>query len=139
MIVYDAEKHVAGRLATTVAHQLLNGSEDVVIVNAEKALITGDRDNILENYKSKRDRGYSHAGPFYPRRADLILKRTVRGMLPYDRPHGKAAYKRLKVYVGVPNEFAQSQMVKVETAMRVSSGRYITVGEIAEWLGSKVK
>jgi large subunit ribosomal protein L13 len=138
MIVYDAEKHVAGRLATTVAHQLLKG-EDIVIVNAEKAIVTGDRDNILENYKAKRDRGYSHSGPFYPRRADLILKRTVRGMLPYDRPMGRAAYKRLKVYVGVPEEFAGSEKMKVETALRSTTGRYVTIGDIAESLGSKVR
>jgi large subunit ribosomal protein L13 len=138
MIVYDAEKHVAGRLATTVAHQLLKG-EDIVIVNAEKAIVTGDRDNILENYKAKRDRGYSHSGPFYPRRADLILKRTVRGMLPYDRPMGRAAYKRLKVYVGVPEEFTGSEKMTVETALRSTTGRYITIGDIAESLGSKVR
>jgi large subunit ribosomal protein L13 len=138
MIVYDAEKHVAGRLATTVAHQLLKG-EDIVIVNAEKAIVTGDRDSILENYKAKRDRGYSHSGPFYPRRADLILKRMVRGMLPYDRPMGRAAYKRLKVYVGVPEEFTGSEKMKVETALRSTTGRYITIGDIAESLGSKVR
>jgi large subunit ribosomal protein L13 len=138
MIVYDAEKHVAGRLATTVAHQLLKG-EDIVIVNAEKAIVTGDRDNILENFKAKRDRGYSHSGPFYPRRADLILKRTVRGMLPYDRPMGRAAYKRLKVYVGVPEEFTGSEKMTVETALRSTTGRYITIGDIAESLGSKVR
>ncbi len=138
MIVYDADKHVAGRLATTVAHQLLKG-EDIVIVNAEKAIVTGDRDNILENYKAKRDRGYSHSGPFYPRRADLILKRMVRGMLPYDRPMGRAAYKRLKVYVGVPEEFTGSEKMTVETALRSTTGRYIAIGDIAESLGSKVR
>ncbi len=138
MIVFDADKHVAGRLATTVAHQLLKG-EDIVIINAEKAIVTGDRDNILENYKAKRDRGYSHSGPFYPRRADLILKRMVRGMLPYDRPMGRAAYKRLKVYVGVPEEFTGSEKLTVETALRSTTGRYITIGDIAESLGSKVR
>ncbi|HSV42774.1 MAG TPA: 50S ribosomal protein L13, partial [Methanomassiliicoccales archaeon] len=107
MIVIDAEKHVAGRLATTVAHQLKLG-ESVVIVNAEKAIITGDRDAVLAKFKQKRDRGYTHSGPFFPRRADLILKRIIRGMLPYDRPNGRAAYKRLKIYVGVPTEFADA-------------------------------
>jgi large subunit ribosomal protein L13 len=138
MIVYDAEKHIAGRMCTTIAHQLLKG-ETIVIVNAEKAIVTGDRDNVLENYKAKRDRGYTHSGPFFPRRADLILKRTVRGMLPYDRPNGKAAYHRLKVYVGVPPEFATSKKEKVENAMRLNTGKYITVGDISAFLGSKVR
>ena len=138
MIVYDAEKHVAGRLATAIAHQLLKG-ETVVIVNAEKAIITGDRDNVFEIYKAKRDRSYDHAGPFFPRRADLMLKRTVRGMLPYDRPNGKAAYHRLKVYVGVPPEFAESKKEKVESAMKLNTSKFITIGEIATFLGSKVR
>ena len=131
MIYIDAERHVAGRLATTVAHQLVKG-ESVVIVNAEKAIITGDRDKIFEKYKQKRDRGYDHSGPFYPRRADLILKRMVRGMLPYDRPNGRAAYKRLKIYVGVPPEFADMKFEKVPSATKINTEKYIFVGEVAD-------
>lgn len=138
MIVYDAEKQVAGRMCTEIAHKLKQG-ETIVIVNAERAIITGERDSVFENYKAKRDRGYSHSGPFYPRRADLILKRMVRGMLPYDRPNGRDAYHRLKVYVGVPEEFEASEKVKVAAASRLTTSRYVTVGEIAEFLGSKVK
>ena len=40
MVVIDATGHVIGRLSSAVAKRLLNG-EDVVIVNAEKSLITG--------------------------------------------------------------------------------------------------
>jgi large subunit ribosomal protein L13 len=138
MIVYDAEKHVAGRLCTAVAKRLLQG-EDVVIVNAEKAIVTGDRYKVFEQYEQKRNRGYSHSGPFYPRRADLIVKRTVRGMLPWDMPSGKAAYHRLKVYVGVPKEYATIEKLKVEKAMQIRTSKYVTVGEIAAFLGSKVK
>ncbi|OPY31269.1 MAG: 50S ribosomal protein L13 [Methanomassiliicoccales archaeon PtaU1.Bin124] len=138
MIVYDAEKQVAGRMATEIAHKLKQG-ETIVIVNAERAIITGDRDNVFEKFKAKRDRGYAHSGPFFPRRADLILKRIVRGMLPYDRPNGRDAYHRLKVYVGVPEEFAAAEKVKVEAASRITTSKYVTVGEIANFLGSKVK
>lgn len=138
MIVYDAEKQVAGRMSTEIAHKLLQG-ETIIIVNAERAVITGDRDVVFDKFKSKRDRGYSHSGPFYPRRADLILKRMVRGMLPYDRPSGRDAYHRLKVYVGVPEEFVETKKEKVAAASKITTSRYVTVGEIAEFLGSKVK
>jgi large subunit ribosomal protein L13 len=138
MIVYDAEKQVAGRMATEIAHKLKQG-ETIVIVNAERCIITGDRDNVFEKFKSKRDRGYSHSGPFYPRRADLILKRIVRGMLPYDRPNGRACYHRLKVFVGVPDEFVETQKMKVEAASKISTSKYVTIGEIANFLGSRVK
>jgi large subunit ribosomal protein L13 len=43
------------------------------------------------------------------------------------------------VYVGVPEEFTDSQKEKVETALRSTSGRYITIGDIAEFLGSRVR
>jgi large subunit ribosomal protein L13 len=60
-------------------------------------------------------------------------------MLPFDRPNGKAAYHRLKVYVGVPEEFAASKKEKVENAMRLNTSKYITVGDISVFLGSKVR
>jgi large subunit ribosomal protein L13 len=138
MLVYDAEKHVVGRLCTTVAKKLLQG-EEVVIVNAEKAIVTGDRYQVFEHYEQKRNRGYTHSGPFYPRRADLIIKRSVRGMLPWDMSGGKAAYHRLKVYVGVPKEFVNAEKLKVEKAMEIRTSKYVTVSEIAAFLGSKVK
>ena len=70
MIVIDATGHVAGRLATAVAKKLLQG-ETVVIVNAELAIVSGDRWTVLEHYEVKRYKGDVRSGPFFPRRADL--------------------------------------------------------------------
>jgi len=137
--VIDADGNILGRLCTTVAKKILNG-EDVVVVNAEKAIITGSKVEIFAEYKGKKDRGKVIHGPFFPRRADLILKRTVRGMLPWDRPKGRDAYKKLKVYVGVPKEFEAAEKVKFEGAIgRFSRDRYVTLSEISEHLGSKVR
>jgi large subunit ribosomal protein L13 len=136
--VIDADGNVLGRLCTSVAKRILKG-EEVVVVNAEKAIVTGHKEDILAQYKQKKDRGKVIHGPFYPRRADLILKRTVRGMLPWDRPKGRDAYRLLKVYVGVPKELEAVEKLKLMGATNLSRDRYVTLSEVSEHLGSKVR
>ncbi|MBM4237634.1 MAG: 50S ribosomal protein L13 [Euryarchaeota archaeon] len=138
MAIINAEGHILGRLCTNIAERILNG-EEIVVVNAEKALVTGKKEMVFGEFKQKKDRGKIIRGPFYPRRADLIFKRTVRGMIPYDRPSGRAAYRRLKIYVGVPNEYSASAMEKVEEAIRPISSKYVTLSDISAHLGSKVR
>ncbi|MCX6650222.1 MAG: 50S ribosomal protein L13 [Methanomassiliicoccales archaeon] len=138
MAIIDAENHIAGRLASVVAKRILKG-EEIIIVNAEKIIITGDRDSVLASYKQKKDCGNVKSGPFFPRRADLIMKRTVRGMLPWKETSGKEAYKRLKVYVGVPKELADQKKEKVDVAIKTGLTQYVTLSQIAEFLGSRVK
>ncbi len=136
--IINAEGHILGRLSTNVAKRLLNG-ETVVIVNAEKAIITGSRDAVFATYKQKHDRGKQINGPFFPKRADLIVKRTVRGMIPFKNAHGKEVYRNLKVFVGVPKDLASAQMEKVEYATKLWTEKFVTIGEVAEHLGSKVR
>jgi len=106
MKVLDASGQVMGRFASVVAKRLLAG-EEIHVVNAEKALVTGDRASLVKEYWTKTHMGSTASrmrgkGPYYPRRADRILHRVIRGMLPYQTPHGRAAFKRLRVYMGVP-------------------------------------
>jgi len=136
--VIDAEMSILGRLCTKIASKLLSG-EEVVVVNAEKAIITGSKEDIFAEYRQKKMRGKVMHGPFYPRRADLIMKRTVRGMLPWDMPRGRNAYKLLKVYVGIPREFDAVEKIKFEGATNISRDRYVTLSEISQYLGSKVR
>jgi large subunit ribosomal protein L13 len=136
--VINAEGHILGRLSTNVAKRLLQG-EMIVIVNAEKAIITGDRYMVFANYSQKHNRGRQINGPFFPKRADMIMKRTVRGMIPFKNPHGKEVYRNLTVYVGVPKEHANAQFEKIEAATNLWTSRYVTLGEVAEHLGSRVR
>ena len=138
MAIIDAENHIAGRLGTVVAKRLLKG-EQIVIVNAEKIIITGDHDAVLNYYREKKDRGHMKSGPFFPRRADLIMKRTVRGMLPWYTTSGREAYRRLIVYVGVPKEFVDQDKEKVDVAVKTGLTQFVTLSQIAEFLGSRVK
>ncbi len=127
-----------GRLASTVAKKLLAG-EKVDIINAEKAVISGSKVTTIEEYEETIKRGKPEFGPYFPRRPDRILKRTVRGMLPYKRARGKSAMSRLKVHVGVPAELKEKESIKiVEASMdRLSSNKYLKLGDLSQKLGSK--
>ena len=137
MIVINAEKKVAGRLASIVAKLLLKG-EEVVIVNAEKAVISGNPAKVIERFKELRAKGDPYKGPFYPKRPDRILRRMIRGMLPYKKKKGKDALGRLKVYIGVPEEFSNVEFanVDVKTADDLVT-HYITLEEIALQIGAR--
>src|SRR3972149_7595449 len=107
MDVIDAKNLIVGRLATHVAKRLLRG-ESVTVVNAEEGIISGARTYILAKYLHRRERKSivtpARPGPFSPRRPEAILRRAVRGMLPYEKARGREAYKRLKVFLGVPED-----------------------------------
>jgi len=105
-IVIDATDHIAGRLSSNVAKLLLEGNR-VTVVNSEKIMISGRKKNIVGEYKEflkiASINNPKH-GPFHPRKPDTVISRMIRGMLPRDKPSGKAALSRLRVYIGVPKD-----------------------------------
>ncbi|MGC8496685.1 MAG: 50S ribosomal protein L13 [Thermoplasmata archaeon] len=137
MDIIDAEGLIVGRLSSVVAKRLLDGG-NVVIVNADKAIIIGRKDNIIQRYKAKYERGSIRKGPFFPRMPDRILRRTVRGMLPMKSSHGKMAYKNLMVYIGVPKEYADGKKIVIEEAKNEKVKGFITLKEISKQLGAKL-
>ncbi len=142
-VIIDAEGLVAGRLASVVAKRLLRG-ENVIVINAEKAIITGKPQRIVNQYLKKVSEWRTHynpekLGPKIPRRPDRLLKRMVRGMLPHKKPRGRLAYKRLRVYMGVPENVDVSKAIKVKEAMRKNETvPFITLGELYKMLGGKL-
>lgn len=138
MTVIDAKGLIMGRLASVVAKRLLAG-EEIAIVNADKAIISGSKVTTLNEYKFIREMGTREFGPYFPRRPERILKRTVRGMLPYKRARGKDAMSRIKVYVGIPLEFKSAELTTITEANmnRLSSNKYVELGEVSRRLGSK--
>jgi large subunit ribosomal protein L13 len=138
MAVVDASGLILGRLCTHLAKRLLNG-EEIFVVNAEKALVSGRSVQLKEHYKHRTERASSQMkakGPYYPRTADMMLKRAVRGMLQYKKPRGRDAYRRLKVYVGVPKEFQDMKAETLESAKKPHLVKYTSLGEIAKHMGS---
>ena len=138
--IIDGRNAVLGRLASVVAQRIMDG-EEIVVVNAESIIVTGERDMIFADYKARVDRGDTtkRKGPFYPRRADLLFKRSVRGMIPWTSTSGREAYRRLHVFVGTPKQFADAETEKVEDATKKISGKYTTLGAISKFLGSNVR
>jgi len=135
-VIINAEGCIVGRLSSIVAKRLLNG-EKINIVNAEKAIISGNESAIFQYYKEKTDRGDEYLGPFYPKRPDQILKRTIRGMLPYKKQRGEEAFKRLKVFISVPEKFKNKKMEVIEKAKSNFKYKYSTLGDISIRLGAK--
>ncbi len=135
MTIIDADNLVMGRLASIVAKRLLEGDE-VTIVNVEKALITGSKRDILDEHHFMRTVGGRRKGPYYPKRADRIFKRTVRGMLPYQQPRGRKALKRLKVHEGIPPKLKDE---KFETIPKLSKTPKMSVrlGDVSKRYESK--
>lgn len=138
MVVIDADNLIMGRLASHTAQLLLKG-EEVVIVNAEKTVISGSKKAIVADYFQKRRVGGARKGPHYPRMPDRILKRTIRGMIPYKKPSGKQALQRLKVFIGVPGEFKDTKLTTVKEASAEGKVKYVRLGEISEQLGATFK
>ena len=115
MMIYDADNQILGRIASVIAKQLLKG-ENVIVVNSEKALVSGNPKNKQKFYYERIKRGDPIHGPFFPKNPDAIFKRAVRGMLPWDRPRGREAYKNLKVFVGIPEKYKNEKMERIKVA-----------------------
>jgi len=120
--VVDAEGMVLGRMATEVAKILrgkhkptfapyLDGGDHVVVVNADKVVLTGDK---ATKKLVHRHSGYPGGlrsekyGDLLARRPADAVRRTIRGMLPHNRL-GRAQLRKLKVYAGPDHPHAAQQ------------------------------
>jgi large subunit ribosomal protein L13 len=125
-------------MCSHVSKLLLQGNK-VAIVNAEKAMLSGDRYKTIELYKEHLEinsvTNPIH-GPFHPRRPDTILSKMVRGMVPKRKTTGVEAHQRLRVYIGVPEEMKNSKLESfADSKIRKPESYYITVGEVAKQIG----
>lgn len=130
-IVLDASQAILGRIASFAAKKALLGKK-VVVVNCDKAVITGQPRTTINIYNSIRRRGGSSMkGPFFPKQPYRIMKRTIRGMLPHLQQRGVDALKRVRCYDSVPEEYSNSKMLtfhrqlKTKTLDIASLGREI--------------
>lgn len=114
----DATGQVLGRLATTAA-RLLRGKHKtnytphvdcgdyVIVVNAEKVVLTGDK---MTDKEYVRHSGYP-GGQYVQTPKDILVKyperlveKAVKGMLPKNRL-GRSIYRNLKVVVGPVHKY----------------------------------
>ena len=105
-IVIDGDGEILGRIASFAAKQALQGKQ-VNVINCNKALISGNRANILENYLVMRRRTKVR----FPSLAEKIMKRTIRGMIKYKSGRGAIAFKKLRCYNEVPHELKNEKAI----------------------------
>ncbi len=135
MKVYDGKNKVLGRFASQVASEILDG-EEIKVINAEKIFIVGDKQKILDKYEQRRARGKQMNGPYFPRRPERIFKRSVRGMVPHQKPRGRKAFKRLHAYIGMPSELKDEEIIDPD--VKDAAGKLgLTLEEISRHLGAE--
>tara|TARA_B100000287_G_scaffold422931_1_gene465551 strand:+ start:1430 stop:1858 length:429 start_codon:yes stop_codon:yes gene_type:complete len=123
--IADADSQILGRLASRVAQVIrgkhkvnyvphMDNGDCVVVVNAEKILVTGKKEEKKSYF---RHTGYaggvktttlSHMRRTYPER---IIENAVKGMLPHNKL-GRRMLKHLKVYAG-PDHPHVAQLPKI--------------------------
>ncbi len=133
-IIIDGADTVAGRLGTRAAKELLKGNE-VIILNSEFVIVSGSRKYIVNKKMNLRQKGgSSQKGPKVSKMPDRLLKRMIRGMLPWDRTKGREAFKRLRCYTSKNVKVSEEEM---KTAIKVNYKRplkFITIKKLAESL-----
>ena len=135
--VIDASNCILGRLASNVSKKLIKGKA-VSIINAEKAVISGDPKYAEKVLREKVKRGDPYHGPFYPREPDQVVKRVVRGMLPKNTK-GRDALKKLKVYISIPESLKDKKAVRIGSAENRLECKYTELGKLSGKLGAKVR
>ncbi len=127
-IIINGEHGVLGRVASYAAKQALSGNE-IVVVNSEKVLVSGNRENVLERYRQKTSRGArSLKGPKFGKQAFALVKKTIVGMVPDHRlGFGRQVSKRIMCYNGIPKEFENEKMVSFKSG---KLDKYVEMEEI---------
>lgn len=134
-IIIDAKNLILGRLASHAAKQSLQGKK-VDVVNCELAVVTGKRTSIKNYYKNKLQRGNVFKGPFISRSPDRLVRRTIRGMLPYKKYKGKTAFKNVMCYIGIPEFLKDKKPINLKEASisKLSNLNYMTIKELTKLL-----
>jgi large subunit ribosomal protein L13 len=140
-IIIDGKDLILGRLASRVAKMLISGDE-VIVLNVEKIIVSGKKERVIKGYRLLFEvrtlRNPEKHGIRRPRNSVSIFKRTVRGMLPKNKSR-KEMLSRLKVYVGIPDEFKNSNPVSLPEASKARlKSKYVMLEEISRELGGRV-
>ena len=127
--VIDAQDATLGRIAAKAAHMLrgkhkatytphIDCGDYVIIINAEKAVLTGNKleDKMYYNHSmypgGLRVRSAKVMKEQYPVE---MVERAVKGMLPHNRL-GRQMYKKLFVYAGAehPHMAQQPEVMEIK-------------------------
>ncbi|KRH91984.1 60S ribosomal protein L13a, partial [Pseudoloma neurophilia] len=110
-IIINAQDHVAGKLATFVAKNILEGQK-VTVVNAEYLVLTGPIKRSIgkfNDYLNKRRLINPSIGHKHHRSPSMFLQRIIRRMVPKKIIKGQKALKLLTIYESCPDELAHKK------------------------------
>ncbi len=111
--IIDADGAVLGKVATKAANLLrgknkpaftphLDTGDFVVVINAEKVVLTGKKETekVMTTYSGYRGglKKFSPAG-VRAKHPERLVEKAVKGMIPRNRL-GRQIFKKLKVYAG---------------------------------------
>lgn len=133
MVAIDGNGAVLGRLGSHIAKRLVSG-ERVELYNAGKLLVSGDLQSISERLVSRRgakDKRNPENSPHWPRVPRMLVRRIIRGMLPWHSSRGKAAYRNLRVFDGGAPAGAHAPKEYYGDSLKKSA----TIAEICRRLG----
>ena len=121
MVAIDAKCAVLGMISTHVAKKLIAG-EKVDLYNAEKIVMAGSIETVSAKYIARRgakDKKNPENSPHWPRVPRMLVRRIIRGMLPWHSSRGKVAYRNLRVFEGdapagahAPKEYSGAHFAK---------------------------
>ena len=124
----DAEGKTLGRLASSIA-QILRGknkvnfsyhldmSDFVVVINADKIVLTGNKENLKEYWRHTGYPGGQKVISYkqmIKEKPEKVIQNAVKGMLPHNKL-GRKLLKHLKVYAGTnhPHNAQQPKELKI--------------------------
>lgn len=135
MFVVDGSNNILGRLGSQIAKLVLNG-EEIHLINADKIVISGTPLVTIEKYTQRRrikHKGKPEKSPNWPKVPSMLVRRSIRGMLPWKSLRGRTAFKKLRVYTGNPENLQSSKVFDV--AKFKGNSRFITIGDLCKHLG----
>jgi len=137
-MIIDAKDTILGRLSSYIAKQVLLGNK-VDVINCEECVISGRKHAILDEYIRRLHRKAPAKGPFFYRRPDMLVRRAIRGMLPFKRARGKTAFRNVKCHIGVPENLKNEKTLRInETGIgRLESTDYLKIKDICKAVGWK--
>lgn len=136
-IIVDAKDVILGRLSSYVAKQALLGNK-IEVINCEESVMSGRKHAILDQYIRRLHRKAPGKGPYFYRRPDMFVKRTIRGMLPFKIARGREAFRYIKCHIGVPENLKNEKALRLENAnVERLSIDYLKVKDICKAVGGK--
>ena len=137
-MIIDGKDAILGRLGTYVAKQVLLGNK-VDVINCEECVVSGKKRTTLGEYMKRLKRRAPTKGPYFYRRPDMFVKRTIRGMLPFKRTRGRDAFKNIKCHTGIPENLRNEKALIIESASveKLRSADYLKVKDICKSAGGK--